>query len=343
MLLILMLLLISTNAIYFKNHKLYITSVILLILFAGLRFEYGYDYESYYIHFNEINNLGNVFNSIYEIGYCALVYILKGIGVNFRGFLLIMAALSIGIKSLAIHTLSKDKYVSLLGYYLLFFIFNDAEQMRHGLALGICLYASKYILDEVKDYRKFYLLTVIAFTFHYSTIIFFVAPLVIKFINNKKMVIALAILAVIFAVIDVTNIISFFNNLILQSEYVTVKIALYKNDSLPLINTSLIIRVYTLYVLYAVYKEKKDNIMYTNALKLYYAGLLLFIGFSSLEIIASRGSIFFRYVEIILFGTMLDKTLDKKIKIQVYLICAYYLFKFITTIIDPNYWYYSII
>lgn len=335
-------LILGANALYFKNDKVYKVSWVLLILFAGLRYQYGNDYISYKVHYTEITTIKTVFKSIYEVGYCFVLYILKSIGLPFRGYMLLIAVAAVGVKVVAINRLSKDKYISLLGYFLLFYVFNDTEQIRHGLALGLCLLAMTYIIPEEKNYKKFYALTLVALSFHYSTVVFLVAPLVVKYFEDKRIVIVVTIGIVILAALDVTNILMFINNILIQSKYLTTKLALYQNQGLPILTTSLLVRLYTLGLVYQIYRKESDNVILKNSLKLYYFGILLFIGFTSLEIIATRGSIFYRYVEVILLGTILDKNQDKWIRRQSYVLGAYYVFKFIVTIINPIYWNYAI-
>lgn len=342
MLLIILMLILGANALYFKSDKVYKTSWICLILYAGLRYHYGNDYISYEIHYTEIKSITTVINSIYEIGYCAVLYILKKIGVSFRGYIFLIAVVAVGVKVMAINKLSKDKYTSLLGYFLLFYIFNDTEQIRHGLALGLCLLAMNYIIKEEKNYKKFYALAIIALSFHYSAVVFLVAPLVVALFDNKKIIIAATVGIVILAALDVTNILIFINSAFIQSIYIGTKLTLYQNQELPILTTSLLVRVYTLGIVYQMYRKNPGDIVLKNSLKLYYFGVLLFVGFTSLEIIATRGSIFYRYIEIILLGAIFDKDQDKWIRIQAYALGAYYVTKFIVTIINPIYWNYTI-
>ncbi|MCB6775695.1 EpsG family protein, partial [Phocaeicola dorei] len=80
--------------------------VILLVLFAGLKDNYSYDYKNYLINFNEIHVLGDVFNTSYEKGYAFLVLLFKKMGLGFNTYLLFIAFISIKLKTKVIKKIS---------------------------------------------------------------------------------------------------------------------------------------------------------------------------------------------------------------------------------------------
>lgn len=41
--------------------------------------------------------------------------------------------------------------ISLLIYFLMFYTFNDVEQIRHGISIGLCFYSLLYILEDDKN------------------------------------------------------------------------------------------------------------------------------------------------------------------------------------------------
>ena len=149
-----------------KNKKISLVLIITLILITGLR-KSGYDLDNYRIHYNEMNNITDIFLTIYEFGFSFIAYIFNKFNIGFHSFMLFIAFLSISLKTRTFNKLSPYPIISFLLYYIIFFIYNDFTQIRHGLAIGICFYSILFMKDIKFKLLSFILL---ASHIHYSNI-----------------------------------------------------------------------------------------------------------------------------------------------------------------------------
>lgn len=154
---------------------------VVLILFAGLRIDTGYDYSSYkliytqvsHTNFNEIFGLYNI-----EYGYIFINYLFRNLSYEIMIF--IIALFSIGLKLLFIEKNLEKKCLAMFFYYSSFYLTYDMGVLRQGIALGILIWGYKYISE--RNLKKFIMIMVISSFFHVTSVIFI--PL--YFIYNHK-------------------------------------------------------------------------------------------------------------------------------------------------------------
>lgn len=112
----------------------------------------------------------------------------------------ISAIISLSIKWKAILRLSRNNYVYIfLGYLLTFYWIHEYTQIRAACAISIYLLSLYYLSLDRKKY--FFLLSFIAFLFHYSSGLIFVFYIYTKFSKRKKIYIIMPLLGFIFAII----------------------------------------------------------------------------------------------------------------------------------------------
>lgn len=335
--------------IYLKKKKskldLYPLIVVILILYSGLRYYYGFDYENYLVHFNEINSINDVLNTTFEKGYSLLVYLFKLLGLGFNTFLLFISFTSIKLKTAVFKKLSVLPDVSLLLYFLLFYVFNDVEQIRHGISIGFCFYSIIYFLeDNPKSKIYSFLLIVLGILFHTSAILFIPIYFIKDKIYNKKLYISLFGIAILLSFVDYFSLLSFVNELFLHSNYIREKIALYTTDRQSFISLTLICKIFILIIFYLYafdYKDKLHRLLFN----IYYIGVLYTILLCNVPILMTRGTSFMRYAELLMIPIYLNnikKLPDRKIHIVIsVIIFSYYFIKFITALMNPEYYYYT--
>ena len=325
--------------------NLYPIIVVLLILYAGLRSNYGYDYENYVIYFNEINSLSDVFNTGYEKGYATLIYIFKNFGFGFSTLLLFIAFVSVGLKSITIKRQSIFPELSLLIYFLLFYVYNDVEQIRHGISVSFCFYSFNYLMrDDFKSKIISIFLYILSVLFHTSSILFILVILLKdRKISNKGMI-SLVCASIILGMVNIFGILELINNALLHSAYLNVKLAAYNNESQPLINASLIIKCVFLAMYYLTAYDKKDR-KHRLLFNTYFLGILLTCALNSIPILTARGTLAMRYMEIFIYPICLKKLIDGKTKkyqnALILLFGLYYFVKFFQYILVPEYFFYT--
>lgn len=335
------LLLLSTWWAYKKNnYKIPLLIIFLLILITGLRYACGYDLDNYLIHFGEINSFSDVLNSTYEIGYSFIVLLFKNIGLGFQTLLFVIACVAIFLKAKTMDKLSPIPILSFLIYFLVFFIYNDFTQVRHGLAIGLTFYAILFI-DENK--WKYFGLILLACLFHYSAICF-IPVYFIRNINLSWKSFAIAcIVSILLSLVNIPYLLNWLNNSLLHWNYLSNKLELYQDSVGNIFEIGFFFKIIFLmfFLLFAYDNKKRVEKICVN---IYAFGILTFGLLSSFSIIAYRTNAFFRMAEVILLPIYITKIPRMKNKWLHYCfvggIFVYYLIKFLLLMFDPAYFNY---
>lgn len=286
---------------YFKkritnNILLFIISVI-LILFAGTRFEVGYDYFNYeYIY----NNIKLGINSFIEPFFILVNKISHYIGIEYTGLVFAMAFASISLKTKFISNFSVIPLLSLLLYYSRIFLIYDFGQIRQGLALGIVLFSLPYILN--KDIKRFLFIILLASLFHFSAAFF--TP--IYFINNIKLkrsgILYILLLSCVIAFMDLKPLIINLGSFFLPGGVIE-KLLFYSvtEDKLGL-TFGILLRVGIIIICITLFWKKiKENNLLKTIFNIYLWGTFFYLCLNSFPQIGNRGSMYFQQFEIVLF------------------------------------------
>ena len=161
---------VNVSAIQHRGMAFFVYS--LLVFQVGLRWQTGTDWESYLLHFEEITNISDVFLTVtgFEQGYSFFVLIIKSIWNSYTAFLLAHAIIYYALVFSAFKKFSPYLFISILVFYATNMGVLGAN--RQLIALGICLYALRYVVD--RNVIKFFLLIGLAFLFHSTAIMFIV-------------------------------------------------------------------------------------------------------------------------------------------------------------------------
>lgn len=175
---------------------LFLLAYILLVVFAGLRWETGNDWAVYYEYYQHLSSIHDQpRNQFFEIGYRILSLAIKSTGLPFWGFNLIYAAIYIGL----IFASFKHENYSISGWLVLQFyapfILGLMGTTRQVMAVAICMFGVRYILGH--NPIKFLACIVIAASFHISAVAFLFAwPLMHFRLNLWRVWLVFALLAV---------------------------------------------------------------------------------------------------------------------------------------------------
>ena len=148
------------------NSFLYLALTV-IIVFAGFRFEIGYDYPKYlagYLYDDELRHWEPFFNFFVRLSR----YINFGLGI--QGMLLFFSAVTILILYRALRVLTPYYRLGILLYILTPSLYlNTFSTIRQGIAMVILLYGLQYITKNI-NYKKSAIVALIAFIFHYASI-----------------------------------------------------------------------------------------------------------------------------------------------------------------------------
>jgi hypothetical protein len=286
----------------FLSNFTFWTMALILILIAGLR-PIGLDrdsitYANYIQSYKDINLLAleptfwviKWFNDIFFNG-------------NVRTFFLIYAILGVSIKFLAIKRLSKLLWLSVGVYLSSYFILHEMTQIRAGVATGFFLLSIPDIYN--RNFKKFILKALLAFSFHYSAIVMF--PL--YFLHPKKLNISyflMPIVGLISIYFDLSKTL-LLNLANLAPNFLAYKINIYltllelgEHSEINIVNfyySSLLLLTYFGFFIYIKIKIKNDyDILF---LKIFALSLFSFYFFSDVPVFAYRISQFLNVVIVI--------------------------------------------
>lgn len=277
---------------------------VLIVFFAGLRWETGTDWENYVFAFYVINNNSNIGNSGYELFYEIFVF-LSSIIIKKYTFILFTTASTIYL--LTVSSVKKYSPYPLFSFLLLlsYSINSSGFGYRQDLAIAITFFSLYYIIN--KKVYHFIILVIFATLFHQSAIIFLPAYWVANINwNRKKIVIFFFFLTIIYilsySISDMASI---------YSDSAAMKVSAYteldeeqrtmgKGDPIVLLIQGLSNRLVLFIPALFLFYKNKENYIYKGILNLFFFGISLYVIFSPLGIVFLR---FTRYFDI--FHTIL--------------------------------------
>lgn len=172
--------------------KAYWIFIALFLILSAFRWEVGTDWDSYYIYFNIIKSGG--FDEAYlEPGFTLLTYGSGKIGGYFIQITFV-ALLSIVPIAINLNKLSPYPLFTLFIWYSVNFAHIFA--VRQSIAISFFVLSWPYI--QKKEFWKYLMIMLLAFLFHYSSIIAFPAYWLWNLkLNNRRFVVIIVVVAVL--------------------------------------------------------------------------------------------------------------------------------------------------
>lgn len=160
--------------------------LIIFLLFFGFRGYVGWDYQEYYLYFKQCPTLSsntNFWKSAtsleFEIGYSVYMILCKSISNNYHVFVFISTLIDCVALSYIIKRYSDNVALSFL-LFLTFSLPLEIDLMRNIKGMFFIYLAIPYIIERKSI--KYFALTALATTFHFTTILFI--PL--YFVLNRR-------------------------------------------------------------------------------------------------------------------------------------------------------------
>lgn len=170
---------------------LYFVAMLILIFFAGLRFDTGWDYKGYHYYYdliptiNQLTGSREIFSSIYfEPGFKFLMSVAKTCGLSFYAFQFLVSAMCILLLGRAIKN-ERNKLLFAFVYFSTCYLFLNMSVIRQGIAVVLLYLSITALFSENKKIAISYLL--VGSLFHLSLCIMIPIALIvdIKRINNR--------------------------------------------------------------------------------------------------------------------------------------------------------------
>jgi hypothetical protein len=235
----------------------------------------------------------------FEWGYSVLTDFLRMLNFNVYFYLFFFASISIGLKLYAIVKMTPLIWGSLMVYVSHIFILNDAIQMRAAIAAGFLLFSIYY--SYKRELIRFLLVTILAFCFHYSSIII----VFVWFLNGKRSYryLYIGLLLASYAIV----------NTITLSNYIELIPFLFVQNAWSMYNAELggeyadifslgaFLRLFmSLFSFIFIDKISKKNELFILLAKVYAISIVIFVLFSDFKVVSLRLSLLLQVVEVLL-------------------------------------------
>jgi len=310
-------------------------SYILLVLQVGLRWETGTDWESYYNHFVSLTGFTSVIFSEFEYGYGIFEWLVKSISSNYSVLLLIHAIIYYFLIVDSFKKYSPNLYLSLLMFYTL--SMGVMGSNRQLIALAVCIYAIRFIIE--KKPLIFFLLILIAISFHSTAYLFLIYYFLNKSIKSKVFLLVL-LTAIVIGTTQLPMII-FTKIGELIGGPISFKTSVYADSAKDIMSEGkvsifgLVKRLLFLSFFYYNRKKLSEKLSYYNILlNGYFVGIVIYFLFAnSLLIIVNRGSLYFNMMEPLLISSQLYILKGKDFKfIAIIILLVFSIFFFFQSI-----------
>lgn len=286
-----------------SSKKIAVVLFLLLLLFVILRYGQGSDYFSYIYYFDssvdEFDNAIRTKDFSYvsrEIGFSAISYLwLNVLNLSPESLTAMFSAISFIFVGLFIKKYSVRPIMSLFFFYCTFYLIFPFSAIRQGVCLSIFLYYLIPLLYK-KKYLSYFLLSLVLFSIHFSSIILFIIP-VVNLVKNYKpyQVYFIAVAALGIGIVLNHVLFSFFSTL----DIIGSRVDFYTQDnSFDIL--SLLLRIFIFIPIMLTYKIYERNSIRDLFLKIYILGFFLYLIFMTSSLISSRINVFMRYFEMIL-------------------------------------------
>lgn len=302
---------------------LWCTCFLLLVIHDGLRWETGTDWIPYSTFFEKCLDISN--QSDFEFGYLIISQLVRIVTNEYTVFLIIHAII---LYSLVFSSIKKYSITPLLSLFLYYCMTLPLLGMnRQFIALAICLFSIRYIVERKMIY--FFCGIVLAMLFHKSAIMFFI----VYFLNKewkRSTYLVILLIAFLIAISGIINKLPLNLFLMLGSDsaarmdFYTNKFLLGDININPVYVTLAVMkRMFwiLLLILYPFYVKNKNN-YYVIMLNINVISLVFYILFNNtiLQIIISRGLIYFNIAEIFIIPYILTMFKNNRGKIIAFIL-----------------------
>lgn len=190
------------------GESFFIFSLLLLILFFGLRGYIGYDWYSYKPNFDKMITIGEllkgntqVLYSGYELGFQIYTSFIKTLTNNYFIYNFINVSVDFIILYFVIKRFSKYPILSLLLFFGIYGVALEIDMIRNAKSIMLFLLSIKYI--EERKILNFGALNILSILFHYSSIFYLPMYFILNVKWNKKFILFLFILGNIYYLSDI--------------------------------------------------------------------------------------------------------------------------------------------
>lgn len=283
------------------DKKIYKFELLILWLLLIFRYGQGSDYFSYMDIFYSMDSLDKaIFNPEHvhgEIGYRFLCYMMKG---NFQLFVALLATYSILMFKRFIEKYSSNYCLSLLLFYPTIYLSYCFSSLRQIIVLSTFVGIMLELLLN-KKYINYYILCIILSLFHTSALMLIIVPVVFK-LSLRNMYVYAGIISIAFLILYNTG---FGKDIMANIPIIGAGIKYYYNNDASLM--ALLERVFMLILVSILYLTNPNKLNCKVTMALYVFGTGMYIALSSSALTASRMTVYFKILEVVIIPVLLEK------------------------------------
>lgn len=322
----------TDNLRRFEN-KLMLPIIILFLVIGMFRsLSVGTDTYNYLQIFNYTESI--------EVGFYLIILIIKFFGLDFYFFLAFIFFSSFLLKYYSFTKSSFSLSLSLMMYSGFWFLVYDINAIRQGLALG--LIGLFFLFYVNKKYYKALIILILGCTIHYSFIIFVPIYFINKVKCNNKLFWSLLLSSMVLGKLEIMPfLVSKLSAVLGGTSVFSAKAESYQNDDLfnqnILYSVTTVNRLLVLFVtFYFVNKIKADDRIKNFFLWASLLNVCLYFLLSNNELIATRLTLYYRFIEVFFISYLPSAFISPLIKILVaFIIFIYVLFQVYQTLNIP--------
>lgn len=271
-------------------------ALIWLVLYEGLRWEIGTDWEGYYDAFMYEDNVHM------GITYNCLIYCFKSISDNYTFFIILLSTISYSALGWLLLHYSPIPYISLCIYFC--GTLGIMGSNRQLLAIAVCILSLHFIFK--RRFLYFLLTLLFASTIHITALSFIPAYFLLNVSYKRRTIIIIVGVVFIIGLLKLVNRIPFVDFLIsIDSMQSGTGLASYV-DYNPGLSVSLLGSIKRVIFIYLalMMKDVINDEKYNFFLLLYLLGCIIFLIFngSVLQMVAGRGSAYYGIFECIVIA-----------------------------------------
>lgn len=292
---------------YYSQHNigLFISAIILVIV-AGIRYNVGYDYHSYYWYY--ITGEGR-----FEKGFNFLNSVGHSLHLDVFQFQIFYSFLTIGLLAYFLYKNVEPGIggFAILYYFSRFYWVRDLGQIRSSLASIICLYSIKYIRE--KRIIPFLFVILIAGSIHRGAFIFvaayFIANVFNKDIKLNKTLVLLGLAYIVGIILQHYPII--IQKLTNESAY-SVSSQYTTNSAGSAVTLFMQMGIILIYAILKKYSSNYENKFMDTIANVYFTGTLVAISLLGYRTLGYRLDTILNTVEIIMVPFLIKKAITNK-------------------------------
>ncbi|MDO4870856.1 MAG: EpsG family protein [Candidatus Saccharibacteria bacterium] len=271
----------------------------MMIFIAGFRTDYGRDLVNYAQIFKSATTFSAAWHYPLEKGYMMLNFAFNLVTHNFDIFVFALALVTLSLRMVIIKKLSVMPMLSLIIYFMLFFINNEMGQMRNAFAEVMFLMGVSCIFDD--KIIKTLGWCAAAISIHMSSLMSFLVLFWDKINLNISKILFIIFISFGLGFINFVKFAKVISN-ITGSAHLTSKLIMYADNDISLVITILFRIIILLIFMFVAYDGSKKHRILTFC---YLMSISILLLFRSLPIFAVRSSNIFRSVEILIIPEIL--------------------------------------